>query len=100
MKDSIQVSRENYLKAILEAEAEGRQVIPAVLANWLEVSAPAVTMAIKRLKRDALIHVAVEGQITLTPAGREIASRLTKGLDDQIPDLQKRVDHILTKLEN
>jgi site-specific DNA-methyltransferase (adenine-specific) len=28
---------------------------------------------------------------------REIASRLTKGLDDQIPDLQKRVDHILTK---
>jgi DtxR family Mn-dependent transcriptional regulator len=33
-------------------------------------------MAIKRLKRDALISVAAEGQITLTPAGREIASRL------------------------
>jgi len=33
-------------------------------------------MAIKRLKRDALINVAAEGQITLTPAGREIASRL------------------------
>lgn len=28
---------------------------------------------------------------------REITSRLTKGLADQIPDLQERVDHILTK---
>src|SRR6202453_2701590 len=28
---------------------------------------------------------------------REIASRLTKGLAVQIPDLQKRVDHILTQ---
>jgi len=29
-------------------------VIPALLAHWLEVSAPAVTMALKRLKRDGL----------------------------------------------
>src|SRR6476661_999315 len=43
MKDAIHVSKENYLKAILEAEAEGHQVIPATLAHWLEVSAPAVT---------------------------------------------------------
>ena len=28
---------------------------------------------------------------------REITSRLTKGLDKEIPDLRKRVDHILTK---
>jgi hypothetical protein len=28
---------------------------------------------------------------------REIANRLTKGLVDEIPDLQRRVDHILTK---
>jgi site-specific DNA-methyltransferase (adenine-specific) len=28
---------------------------------------------------------------------REITSRLTEGLKDTIPDLQKRVDHILTK---
>ena len=28
---------------------------------------------------------------------REITSRLTEGLKEQIPDLQKRVDHILTK---
>ena len=28
---------------------------------------------------------------------REITSRLTKGLEDEIPDLEQRVDHILTK---
>ena len=27
---------------------------------------------------------------------REITARLTKGLENEIPDLQKRVDHILT----
>ena len=69
-------SKENYLKAIAEAESEGETVKAVTLTRWLHVSAPAVTMAIKRLKRDALIRVAAEGQITLTPAGREIASRL------------------------
>lgn len=72
----ITISKENYLKAILEAEAEGETVIAATLARWLHVSAPAVTMAIRRLKRDALIIVRKSGQITLTPAGRDIASRL------------------------
>src|SRR5258708_33556572 len=33
-------------------------------------------MAIKRLKRDGLIDVGGEGQLTLTAAGREIANRL------------------------
>ncbi len=73
MKDSIYVSKENYLKAILEAEAEGRQVIPAMLAHWLEVSAPAVTMALKRLKRDGFVEVGADGIVRLTAAGRETA---------------------------
>jgi DtxR family Mn-dependent transcriptional regulator len=75
MKDSIHVSKENYLKAILEAEAEGRQVIPAMLAHWLEVSAPAVTMALKRLKRDGNVEVGADGIVRLTGAGRETAYR-------------------------
>jgi DtxR family Mn-dependent transcriptional regulator len=72
----ITISKENYLKAILEAEAEGETVIAATLARWLRVSAPAVTMAIRRLRRDSLISIRKTGQITLTPSGREIASRL------------------------
>jgi DtxR family Mn-dependent transcriptional regulator len=75
MKDSIHVSKENYLKAILEAEAEGREVIPAVLAHWLEVSAPAVTMALKRLKRDGYVEVGADGIVRLTATGRETAYR-------------------------
>jgi DtxR family Mn-dependent transcriptional regulator len=73
MKDSIYVSKENYLKAILESEAEGHQVIPATLAHWLEVSAPAVTMALKRLKRDGYVEVGADGIVRLTPSGRETA---------------------------
>ncbi len=72
----ITISKENYLKAILEAEAEGETVIAATLARWLRVSAPAVTMAIRRLRRDGLISVRRSGQISLTPSGREIATRL------------------------
>ena len=75
MKDSIQVSKENYLKAILEAEAEGREVIPAVLAHWLEVSPPAVTMALKRLRRDGYVEVGSDGIVRLTGLGRETAYR-------------------------
>jgi len=75
MKDSIHVSKENYLKAILEAEAEGNQVIPATLAHWLEVSAPAVTMALKRLKRDGFVEVGADGIVRLTSTGRETAYR-------------------------
>ena len=75
MKDAISVSKENYLKAVLEAEAEGQTVIPATLAHWLEVSPPAVTMALKRLKRDGLAEVGGDGIVRLTSAGREMAYR-------------------------
>jgi DtxR family transcriptional regulator, Mn-dependent transcriptional regulator len=75
MEDAIHVSKENYLKAILEAEAEGREVIPALLAHWLEVSPPAVTMALKRLKRGGDVEVGEDGIVRLTASGREIAYR-------------------------
>src|SRR5271165_5679507 len=72
----ITASKENYMKTIAEAESEGEPVIAATLARWLGVSAPAVTMAIRRLKRDAMIRVHKDGQITLTVSGRKIADRL------------------------
>lgn len=72
----ITISKENYLKAIAEAESEGETVKAVTLVRWLGVSAPAVTMAIRRLRRDGLIQVGEEGQLTLTAAGREIANHL------------------------
>jgi DtxR family Mn-dependent transcriptional regulator len=72
----ITISKENYLKAIAEAQAEGEPVIAATLARWLEVSPPAVTMAIRRLRRDGCIAVDAAGHITLTDEGRKISDRI------------------------
>lgn len=73
----ITVSKEDYLKAILEAESEGETVISATLAHWLSVSPPAVTMALRRLKKDGLVRVNPDGEVGLTAAGRKIARKLT-----------------------
>jgi DtxR family transcriptional regulator, Mn-dependent transcriptional regulator len=72
----ITVSQEDYLKAILEAESEGETVISATLAHWLSVSPPAVTMAVRRLRRDGLVRVQANGAVRLTAAGRKIAGKL------------------------
>jgi DtxR family Mn-dependent transcriptional regulator len=71
----ITISKEDYLKAIAEAEAEGLSVIPATLAHWLSVTRPAVTFALKRLTRDGLVSIKSDGHVRLTPPGREIAER-------------------------
>jgi DtxR family Mn-dependent transcriptional regulator len=75
VKTAISVSKEDYLKAILEAESEGRTVISATLAHWLEVSPPAVSMALRRLKRDGFVEVRADGVVRLTPKGHEAAYR-------------------------
>jgi len=75
MQATITVSKEDYLKAIAEAEAEGEQVISATLAHWLSVTRPAVTTALKRLSRDGLVRVAKDGRVQLTSDGRGIAER-------------------------
>ncbi len=71
----ITISKEDYLKAIAEAEAEGETVIPATLAHWLSVTRPAVTFALKRLKKDGLVSVKSDGHVQLTSQGRQIAER-------------------------
>ena len=73
----ITVSKEDYLKAIHEAESEGESVISATLAHWLKVSPPAVTMALRRLKKDGLVRVQTDGRVALSAAGRRIARKLT-----------------------
>ena len=73
MTNAITVSKEDYLKAVLEAESEGQSVIPALLAHWLSVSPPAVTMAVKRLKRDGYLVVKPDGILRLTAKGKQTA---------------------------
>ena len=71
----ITVSKEDYIKAIAEAEAEGETVISATLARWLAVTRPAVTAALKRLKRDGMVTVKSDGRVQLTSAGRQVAEQ-------------------------
>jgi DtxR family transcriptional regulator, iron-dependent repressor len=73
VKNTISVSKEDYLKAVLEAESEGQTVISATLAHWLGVSPPAVSMAIRRLKRDGYVEMKADGIVRLTPQGRRVA---------------------------
>jgi len=64
------------LKAIAEAESEEGAVIAATVARWLGVSAPAVALALRRLRRDKLVQVDRKGQISLTTTGRAISNKL------------------------
>lgn len=70
------ISKEDYLKAIAEAESEEGGVIAATIARWLSVTPPAVALALRRLRRDRLVEVDHKGRIALTPAGREISDKL------------------------
>ncbi len=72
----ITVSKEDYLKAVAEAEAEGKTVISATLAHWLAVTRPAVTAALKRLKKDGMVTVKSDGRIQLTAQGRQVAEQI------------------------
>jgi DtxR family Mn-dependent transcriptional regulator len=70
------ISKEDYLKAIAEAESEESSVIAATIARWLGVTPPAVALALRRLRRDKLVEVDRRGRISLTKAGREISDKL------------------------
>jgi DtxR family Mn-dependent transcriptional regulator len=72
------ISKEDYLKAIAEAEFEGEPVIAATIARWLKITPPAVGLALRRLLRDKLIRIGEAGKISLTDTGRQISDRLRK----------------------
>jgi DtxR family Mn-dependent transcriptional regulator len=70
------VSQEDYLKAIWELLEEGHPPISARIAEELAVTPPAVTAALKRMRRDDLVSVARDGRIDLTRKGRAVAERM------------------------
>ena len=72
----ITVSKEDYIKTIAEAETEGEPVIAATLVRWMKVTPAAVTMALRRLKRDGFVEITKDGRLALTGEGRKIAERV------------------------
>ena len=61
MRAKTSVSQEDYLKAIWELVEEGQPPISARLAEELGVTPPAVTAALKRMRRDDLVSVPAAG---------------------------------------
>jgi len=70
------ISKEDYLKAIAEAQAEEGTVLAVTVARWLSVSAPAVALALRRLRRDKLVEVDRKGRVSLTVGGQRVADKL------------------------
>jgi DtxR family Mn-dependent transcriptional regulator len=69
---------DKYLEAIYYIAAEGEVVRPSRLAYWLSVSAPTVSNALVRLKRDGWIDISSDRSVTLTEVGTATATSLVR----------------------
>src|SRR5436853_5431886 len=67
-----------YLEAIHYMEAEGETVRSARLADWLGVSRPTVTVALRRMTRDRMVRLTGRKEIELTERGREVAEAIVR----------------------
>lgn len=72
----IQESAENYLETILILEKRNQTVRSIDIVNELSFSKPSVSVAMKNLRENGYVDMSSNGQITLTPKGREIAETM------------------------
>jgi DtxR family Mn-dependent transcriptional regulator len=68
----------HYLEAIYYIWAEGEAVKSARLADWLSVSRPTVTVAVRRMTRDGLVRFNARKDIQLTAKGRRQAEAIVR----------------------
>jgi DtxR family Mn-dependent transcriptional regulator len=67
-----------YLEAIHYMDVEGETVRSARLADWLGVSRPTVTVALRRMTRDGMVRLNSRKEIELTDQGREAAGAIVR----------------------
>ncbi len=80
-KDSVRGPSEvisRYLEAIYYMRAEQEPVRSARLADWLGVSRPTVTVALRRMTRDGMIRIDSGKDIQLTERGLTEASAIVR----------------------
>ena len=102
---------EDYLKAILKLEDEGRRATTNAIAERLGVSAPSVTAMAKKLAADGLVERKPYRGVVLTGAGRRAAlevvrhhrllerylsERLGLGLHE-VHEEAERLEHVLSE---
>src|ERR1700688_4847099 len=68
----------HYLEAIYYIWNEGEAVRSARLADWLSVSRPTVTVAVRRMSRDGLARLNAHKEIELTAKGRRMAEAIVR----------------------
>ncbi len=68
----------HYLEAIYYIRAEGELVRSARLADWLSVSRPTVTVALRRMTRDGMVRLNAHKEIELTVRGDEAAAAIVR----------------------
>jgi DtxR family transcriptional regulator, Mn-dependent transcriptional regulator len=67
-----------YLEAIYYMWSEGEPTRSARLADWLGVSRPTVTVALRRMTRDGMVRMNSRKEIELTAAGRRAAESIVR----------------------
>src|SRR5438093_13623221 len=68
----------HYLEAIYYIRAEGEVVRSARLADWLSVSRPTVTVALRRMVRDGMVRLNAHKEIELTARGDSAAAAIVR----------------------
>jgi DtxR family transcriptional regulator, Mn-dependent transcriptional regulator len=67
-----------YLEAIYYVWSEGEPLRSARLADWIGVSRPTVTIALRRMARDGLVKLTRTKEIELTPKGMAQAESIVR----------------------
>jgi DtxR family Mn-dependent transcriptional regulator len=78
MTNSHSTTVDKYLEAIYCIAGEGEIVRPSRLAYWLAVSAPTVSDALQRLKRDGWVELGADRSVALTESGARTATALIR----------------------
>ena len=69
-------SSEDYLETILMMREQNGNVRSIDIVNKMNYSKPSISIAMKKLKSEGLVEMDLNGYITLTPQGEEIAQRI------------------------
>ena len=68
-------SAEDYLETILILRERKGNVRSIDIVNEMNYSKPSISIAMKKLKSEGMVEMDLNGYITLTPLGEEIAQR-------------------------
>ena len=69
-------SSEDYLETILILRQKNGNVRSIDIVNKLNYSKPSISIAMKKLKSEGMVEMDLNGYITLTPKGEEVAQRI------------------------